>query len=145
MFFSSHGRNPAVSLIFFTVCLFIMGDNKIISIKPELCVAIRNIPRPAYIHGQPSVWPCMLGGWFRLSNIVDELGKFYYALTALPSDVAPEMHDFAIQPPTEEPYTQYRKALTARTGLTNRQHIKQLFKIDALGDLKFDFQFHFRI
>ncbi len=113
-----------------------MGDNKVINTKPEPCAASRNIPRPAFILGQPAFWLGILDGWFRLSNIVDELDKFYYALTALPSDVALETQDFAIQPPTEEPYTQFRKALTVRTGLTDRQHLKQLFKTEALGNLK---------
>ncbi len=67
--------------------------------KSELCVASRNMPGPAFIPGKPAVCLGMLDGWFRLSNTVDELDKFYYAFTALPSDVALEMQDFAIQPP----------------------------------------------
>ncbi len=49
-----------MSLIFFTVFLFIMGDDEIINIEPELCVASRNMPGPAFIHGNPAVWLGML-------------------------------------------------------------------------------------
>ncbi len=45
----------------------------------------------------------MLDGRFRLSNKVNELDKFYYALTALPSVVALEMQDFATQPQPKSP------------------------------------------
>ncbi len=45
------------------------------------------MPGPAFIPGKPAVCLGMLDGWFRLSNMVNELDKFYYALTALPSDV----------------------------------------------------------
>ncbi len=89
--------------------------------KSELCVASRNMPGPAFIPGKPAVCLGMLDGCFRLD-------KFYYALTALPSDVALEMQDFAIQPPSTEPYTQFRKALTAHTGLTDQQHFQVIFE-----------------
>ncbi len=64
--------------------------------KSELCVAGRKMSGSAFIPGKPAVRLGMLDEWFRLSNIVDELDKFYYALEALPSDVALEMRDFAI-------------------------------------------------
>ncbi len=63
--------------------------------KSELCVAGRKMPGPAIIPGKRAVCLGMLDGWFRLSNVVNELDKFYYALTALPSDVALEMQDYS--------------------------------------------------
>ncbi len=101
--------------------------------KSELCVASRNIPRPVFIPGKPVVCLGMLNGWFSTSTIVDEVEKFYYTHTALPSDVALEMQDFAIHY-TTGPYIQFRKALTAHTGLTDRQHFQVIFEtVENMG------------
>jgi len=94
----------------------------------------RNVPIPTFIHDQPTVWVGLLEGWFKLNRITDDEDRFYFALTALPAEVAVDFLDFATRPPAKNAFALLRSALIERLGLSDKQRLHQLLKCEELGD-----------
>ncbi len=69
-------------------------------------------------------------------NIKSQETRFDYVIASLAPDVAHEVRDLLLKPPSNNPYDALKEALVQRTTLSERRSLQQLFNSEELGDRK---------
>ena len=71
---------------------------------------------------------------FQTRGVTTEATKFAYVIASLQPEVALEVRDLLVQPPSAEPYTKLKAALVKRTSVSEQQRLNKLLTSEELGD-----------
>ena len=87
------------------------------------CIGIRV---PPFWPKKPAVWFAQLEGQFALSNITQDVKKFYYIISQLENKYAAEVEDVITNPPPTGRYDRIKAELIRRLSLSEEQRVCQL-------------------
>ena len=92
---------------------------------------------PFGVHGDPRLWFAQVEAQFQTRKISAQKTKFDYVVASLSPEVATEVRDLIISPPSDDPYDNLRQALIERTSQSERCRLQHLLSNQQeLGDLK---------
>ena len=101
--------------------------------SPVTHVAIK---LPPFWPSDPAIWFAQAEAQFATRGITSEITKFRHIITALAPETAVEVRDILLQPPSENPYTALKEALTVRTAESTQLRVQRLISGEELGDRK---------
>lgn len=90
---------------------------------------------PPYWANDPTLWFAQVEAQFAISNIKSEQTMFYYVISQLPPNMAAEVRDLILSPPSD-PYTNLKATLIMRTSETAAQRLKKALAATEFGDAK---------
>ena len=95
-----------------------------------------SIKIPPFWPSDPAVWIAQVESQFASRNISSQLTMFHHVVSALSPDVATEVRDILLAPPSDHPYDALKAALVSRTVDSAQRRIQQLLSVEELGDRK---------
>ena len=99
-------------------------------------VAAVSLKLPPYWPNEPPVRFAQVEAQFITCNITSQSTKFAYVISSLQPEIAQEIRDLLISPPTNEPYNKLKSELIKRTSASEQKHLNQLLISEELGDQK---------
>ena len=99
-------------------------------------VSAVGIKLPPFWKGDPEVWFAQTDAQFVTRGIKDEHTKYAHVIASLPSEVALEVRDILVSPPTVKPYTELRAQLISRMTSSEQRRVQILLNEEELGDRK---------
>ncbi|KAK4874343.1 hypothetical protein RN001_013703 [Aquatica leii] len=113
-------------------------EAEVVQVAPTTQIAATTVTLPPFWGNKVELWFVMAEAKFNLASpkITREETKFYHVISVLPPEIAGEVSDIITEPPGDKPYTNLKKAIIARTSLTETQKLKQLLVGQELGDRK---------
>lgn len=99
-------------------------------------VAAVSVKLPTFWPTDPEVWFVQVEAQFNTKGITAEKTRFEYVISSLSPEVAMEVRDLLLKPPTEEPYTTLKAQLIKRTADSEQRKLQQLISGEELGDRK---------
>ena len=105
------------------------------------------LPSPPAVHAVslklPPFWPndhlvwfAQVEAQFLTRNITSQSTQFAYVVSSLQPEIAQEIRDLLISPPTDEPYTKLKSELIKCTSASEQKRLHQLLISEELGDRK---------
>ena len=110
------------------------NDSGSITLAPA--VAAVSLKLPPYWPTDPSVWFAQVEAQFITRNITSQSTMFAYVISSLQPEIAQEIRDLLISPPTDEPYNKLKSELIRRTSASEQKRLNQLLISEELGDRK---------
>jgi hypothetical protein len=71
-----------------------------------------------------------------IKKITSQKAKFQHVVESLSPEVAMEVRDLLLHPPTTDPYDRLKDTLIKRTAASEQKRLQQLFQAEVLGDRK---------
>ena len=99
-------------------------------------VSAVSLKLPPFWAADAEVWFAQAEATFLLRGITREDTKFQYVVGALEPQIAVEVRDLIVHPPTSLPYSTLKQELTSRTSQTEHKRLQQLLTEEDLGDRK---------
>ncbi len=99
-------------------------------------VATVSIKIPPFWPNDPQVWFAQVEAQFTTRNITSQQTKFAHVIASLQPEVAQEIRDLLINPPTDQPYDKLKSELIKRTSASEQKRLHQLLISEELGDRK---------
>ena len=99
-------------------------------------VSAVSLKLPPYWPNDPAVWFAQVEAQFLTRNITAQDTKFAYVVSTLGQDIAQEIRDLIIAPPTDQQYDKLKTELIKRTALSDKARLNQLLMTETLGDRK---------
>ena len=93
-----------------------------------------SVKLPPFWPANPSLWFAQVEAQFQARGISVERTKFDYIVASLSPEVATEVRDLILNPPTSRPYTEVRTELIQGTAVSQRYQLQQLLSGEELGD-----------
>ena len=84
----------------------------------------------------PLVWFAQVKAQFLTRKITCQSTQYAYVISSLPPDIAQEIRDLLMSPPTENQYDVLKGTLIKRTSASEQKMFHQLLISDELGDRK---------
>ena len=84
----------------------------------------------------PQIWFCQVEAQFSTRGINQQRTMFDYIVGSLSPDVATEVRDPILKPPTANPYIALKEQLIQRTAVSEQRRMQQLLSMEDLGDRK---------
>lgn len=105
---------------------------------PDAAVPIASlaIKLPPFWPSDPEVWFAQVDAHFTTRRVTAQKTKHDYIIASLSPEVATEVRDLILRPPTVNPYTVLREQLIKRTAAEEQRRLQQLFNAEHLGDRK---------
>ena len=82
------------------------------------------------------VWFAQVEAHFVTRNITAQETKYTYVVVSLQPEIAQEIRDLLLTPPTNRPYDQLKAELIKRTSASEQKRLHQLLIAEELGDRK---------
>jgi hypothetical protein len=112
------------------------GDESEAPPARSAAIATVSIKLPPFWPVDPDLWFAQVEAQFTTRGITAQKTKYDYIVASLSPEVATQVRDLIITPPTITPYDTLRKQLTRRTTPSQQQKLQQLLSTDELGDRK---------
>lgn len=80
------------------------------------------------------IWFAQLDAIFQVRHITTQQTKFAYVLEKIPAEVASEVFDILLRPPTDKPYDILKDALLSQTGRSEEKKLRELLRDVTLGN-----------
>ena len=91
---------------------------------------------PPFWPSDPEVWFAQVEATFTTRGISVQKTKFNHVIASLSPEVAVEIRDLILKPPTDHPFDVLRRELIQRTAKSEQHKLQQLFTAEQLGDRK---------
>ena len=91
---------------------------------------------PPFWPADPEVWFAQVEATFTTRDISVQRTKFDHIIASLSPEVATEVWDFILKPPSDNSYDVLREQLIRRTAASEQRKLQQLFTTEHLGDRK---------
>ncbi|XP_038059565.1 uncharacterized protein LOC119730646 [Patiria miniata] len=105
--------------------------------KPVLHpVAAVSLKLPPFWPNDPTLWFAQVEAQFLTRNITTQATRFAYVTASLQPEIAKEVRDLLITPPTTDRYDRLKSELIRRTSLSEQKRLHQLLISEELGDRK---------
>ena len=101
---------------------------------PQRVTAI-SVKLPPFWCSDPQLWFAQVEAQFLLRGISAQRTKFDHVVAALAPEVATEVRDIILNPPSSDPYDELRQQLIWRTSQSERRRLQQLLSNHDFGDL----------
>nr|XP_054764694.1 uncharacterized protein LOC129271345 [Lytechinus pictus] len=102
--------------------------------SPNIAAVSLKIP-PFWPH-DPAVWFAQVEAHFLTRGISVDETKYAHVVSALQPEIAQEVRDILMDPPTSNPYTRLRAGLVRRKSVSEQKRLQQLLIQEELGDRK---------
>ena len=103
-------------------------------LSPPHTVHAVSLKLPTYWPNDPIVWFAQVEAQFLTRNITSQSTQFAYVIASLPPEIAQEIRDLLIYPPTENLYDVLKATLIRRTSASEQKRLHQLLIAEELGD-----------
>ena len=91
---------------------------------------------PPYWPSDPQICFAQVEAQFSTRGITSQRTRFDYVIASLAPEVAQEVRDLLLQPPTDMPYNTLKDTLIQCTTLSEQRRLQQLLSTEELGDRK---------
>ena len=91
---------------------------------------------PPFWPSDPSIWFAQVEAQFQTRNITSQPTKYHHVISVLPPEIAQEIRDILLNPPTSQQYDYLKSELIKRTSVSERKRLHQLLVAEELGDRK---------
>ena len=91
---------------------------------------------PPFWPHDPALWFAQIEAQFTTRGITVEDTKFGYVVSSLQPEIAQEVRDFIISPPSTNKYQRLKSELIKRTSVSEQKRLHQLLIAEELGDRK---------
>ena len=88
---------------------------------------------PQFWKQDPHIWFLQVEEQFKKARITTETAKYSYLMTSLPPNIAMDVRDILVCPPSS-PYTALKTAILKRTAVSQKENLQQLLQAEVLGD-----------
>ena len=95
-----------------------------------------SIKIPPYWSQDPMIWFAQVESQFATRGISTERTRYDHVVAALPQEVAMEVRDVIVNPPTSNPYSKLKEKLLDRTTQSEQKRLHTLLTSLELGDRK---------
>ena len=99
-------------------------------------VAAVSVKLPPFWLQDPEVWFAQVEAQFATKGVTVQKTKFDYVISSLSPEVAMEVRDLLLKPPTDNPYDTLKAQLIKRTAASEQRKFLQLISSEELGDRK---------
>ncbi|XP_071483048.1 uncharacterized protein [Diadema antillarum] len=89
---------------------------------------------PPFWSSDPAVWFAQVEATFDTKRIVREKTRCPYVISSLQPEVAMEIRDLIVDPPSSEPYTKLKTELIRRMSISELKRLNKLLISEELGD-----------
>ena len=89
---------------------------------------------PPYWPADPQIWFVQVEAMFATRGIRAQTTKYQHVIASLTHDLALEIRDVLLNPPTQNQYDYLKETLIKRTRVSEQQRLKQLLYDEQLGD-----------
>ena len=97
-------------------------------------VSAVSVKLPPFWPADPSLWFAQVEAQIQARGISVERTRFDYVVASLSPEVATEVRDLILNPPTSRPYTELCTELIQRTAVSQRRQLQKLLSGEELGD-----------
>ncbi|XP_071504495.1 uncharacterized protein [Diadema antillarum] len=95
-----------------------------------------SIKLPPFWANDPQIWFAQAEAQFSTRGISKEETKYAYVIAALSPEVAQDVRDLIVNPPSANQYTKLKQTLIARMSESEQRRVKRLLTEEELGDRK---------
>ncbi|XP_071810876.1 uncharacterized protein [Apostichopus japonicus] len=95
-----------------------------------------SIKLPPFWPNDPAIWFALIEAQFQTKGITAQTTKYAYVVAALQPEVAEEVRDLLLKPPTTDQYDNIKAELISRTSTSEQKRLHQLINAEELGDRK---------
>ncbi|XP_038056005.1 uncharacterized protein LOC119727996 [Patiria miniata] len=107
-----------------------------VELAPAVPVAAVSLKLPPFWPNDPTLWFAQVEAQFLTRHITVQDTKFAYVVSSLQPDIAQEVRDLLVSPPTHDRYNTLKKELIKRTSASEQKRLHQLLIAEELGDRK---------
>lgn len=95
---------------------------------------ITSLRLPPFWASDPHLWFAQVEAQFSARHITSQATKYGHVLAALPPEIAVEIRDLILTPPSERPYDTIKDELIKRIATSEQRRLQQLLTSEELGD-----------